>query len=85
MSKMISVKDIFNSLHAAEEEIQNEVFRNLDSGRGATDWQSETLSFIHHWMKRLDNYDYISRTEKLHRELMDDFWNQSASSYLTYL
>lgn len=85
MSKMISVKDIFNSLHAAEEEIQSEVFRNLNFGKGATNWQSETLSLIHHWMKRLVNYDCISRTGKLHREMMDDFWNQSASSYLTYL
>ena len=81
MSKMISVKDIFNSLHAAEEEIQNEVFRNLNFGRGATDWQSETLSLIRHWIKRLSVYDQITWRGKLYCEMLADFHFQSASSY----
>ena len=85
MSKMISVKFILISLHNAEEEIQNEINQRLECGRGATDWQSETLSLIRHWIKRLSVYDHISLEGKLFQELFDDFYNQSASCYLLYL
>lgn len=81
MSKMISTKKMIASLRKSHDEIQNEVFQRLEFGRGATDWQSETLSLIRHWIKRLSVYDQITWRGKLYCEMLADFHFQSASSY----